>query len=346
MDGLYSEIKILIKTGGKKMKRLTSWIVLCLCISASHIAYAHPGKTDSQGGHHNGSNYHFHHGQPAHYHTNGVCEYDNVWKYNEPWGGSGEYKGYKYKEPEPKKPEPVRIKLEGFERNISYLSFIIVVIAYCFLFCSPCIIVFLFGTIMSFIAYCEENTCAALLEKYKTSENILEDSINKVVDINKKIQTVNSLVPKDTKIDSESLPKLKQSKGWGDKYTFYTSKSGRVLHSEKGCSGATIPVNIAEYINYDMSKILCKKCNPYKIIPDMEWYKTYKYNMRPLRKKSMLLREINSNKIQLIEISKECNRIKSRLISKKKKSELENLNLKYNQLAEIYRGIKSEKNYS
>ena len=130
-------------------------IFIFIYVSASHIAYAHPGRTDSQGGHHNGSNYHFHHGQPAHYHTNGVCEYDNVWKYNEPWGGSGEYKGYKYKEPEPKKPEPVRIKLEEFERNISYLSFFIVVIAYCFLFCSPWIIALFFKTLMCFISFCQ-----------------------------------------------------------------------------------------------------------------------------------------------------------------------------------------------
>ena len=40
--------------------------------------YAHPGNTDSQGGHYNRSTgeYHYHHGEPAHQHPNGVCPYD------------------------------------------------------------------------------------------------------------------------------------------------------------------------------------------------------------------------------------------------------------------------------
>lgn len=49
--------------------------VLALLTSA---ASAHPGQTDSQGGHydHSTGEYHFHHGYPAHQHTDGVCPYD------------------------------------------------------------------------------------------------------------------------------------------------------------------------------------------------------------------------------------------------------------------------------
>lgn len=41
-------------------------------------AYAHSGRTDSSGGHYNHSTgeYHYHHGYPAHQHTDGVCPYD------------------------------------------------------------------------------------------------------------------------------------------------------------------------------------------------------------------------------------------------------------------------------
>lgn len=40
--------------------------------------YAHPGRTDSRGGHYNRSTgeYHYHHGYPAHQHPDGVCPYD------------------------------------------------------------------------------------------------------------------------------------------------------------------------------------------------------------------------------------------------------------------------------
>ena len=40
--------------------------------------YAHPGKTDGAGGHydHQNGGYHYHHGYPAHSHTNGDCPYN------------------------------------------------------------------------------------------------------------------------------------------------------------------------------------------------------------------------------------------------------------------------------
>lgn len=41
-------------------------------------AQAHPGRTDSDGGHNDNINggYHYHHGEPAHQHYDGVCPYD------------------------------------------------------------------------------------------------------------------------------------------------------------------------------------------------------------------------------------------------------------------------------
>lgn len=53
---------------------------LMVSLSASVVVHAHTGGTDSQGGHYNHSTgeYHFHHGYPAHQHTNGVCPYDFV----------------------------------------------------------------------------------------------------------------------------------------------------------------------------------------------------------------------------------------------------------------------------
>lgn len=51
-------------------------IFLILCLNVS--AYAHGGKTDSNGGHTDSSTgeYHYHHGYPAHSHPGGVCPYD------------------------------------------------------------------------------------------------------------------------------------------------------------------------------------------------------------------------------------------------------------------------------
>lgn len=61
----------------KKILLLLTPIVFVFLLSLS--AFAHPGRTDSQGGHRDSSTgtYHFHHGYPAHQHTNGVCPYDH-----------------------------------------------------------------------------------------------------------------------------------------------------------------------------------------------------------------------------------------------------------------------------
>ena len=49
-------------------------IILGSCVAV----FAHPGKTDSNGGHfdHSTGEYHYHHGYPAHQHENGTCPYN------------------------------------------------------------------------------------------------------------------------------------------------------------------------------------------------------------------------------------------------------------------------------
>ena len=65
------------------MKKTFSGIsVVLLCLTMSFSTFAHSGRTDAQGGHHDYKNasglgsYHYHHGYPAHLHTNGICPYD------------------------------------------------------------------------------------------------------------------------------------------------------------------------------------------------------------------------------------------------------------------------------
>ena len=60
-----------------RVLRRIALIIVSFCLLIS-VAIAHPGNTDSQGGHTDKSSgeYHYHHGYPAHYHTNGVCPYD------------------------------------------------------------------------------------------------------------------------------------------------------------------------------------------------------------------------------------------------------------------------------
>ena len=59
------------------MKKLQPFVALLFAavLLLSVVAFAHPGNTDSKGGHHDGSSYHYHHGYPPHQHING-CPYD------------------------------------------------------------------------------------------------------------------------------------------------------------------------------------------------------------------------------------------------------------------------------
>lgn len=60
------------------MKKTLSTLVIFLLIFPTFHVIAHPGNTDSKGGHYNRStgDYHYHHGYPEHEHNNGVCPYE------------------------------------------------------------------------------------------------------------------------------------------------------------------------------------------------------------------------------------------------------------------------------
>lgn len=53
-------------------------LIIFLIFNLTITAFAHSGRTDSSGGHYDSStgSYHYHHGYPAHQHTNGECPYD------------------------------------------------------------------------------------------------------------------------------------------------------------------------------------------------------------------------------------------------------------------------------
>ena len=53
------------------MRFLKLLLITAICLGVSVCAFAHPGKTDSNGGHtnHSTGEYHYHHGYPAHQHS-------------------------------------------------------------------------------------------------------------------------------------------------------------------------------------------------------------------------------------------------------------------------------------
>lgn len=62
------------------MKKILLFVLtLLLVILSAFSTFAHPGRTDSSGGHYDNSagEYHYHHGYSAHQHENGECPYDS-----------------------------------------------------------------------------------------------------------------------------------------------------------------------------------------------------------------------------------------------------------------------------
>lgn len=65
-------------------KFITLVLIVILIATIPVLTFAHPGRTDSSGGHHDYSNasglgsYHYHHGYGPHLHDGGVCPYDNT----------------------------------------------------------------------------------------------------------------------------------------------------------------------------------------------------------------------------------------------------------------------------
>lgn len=105
--------------------RKTSAYILLFFVLINCICYAHPGKTDKNGGHYvsGTGEYHYHHGYPAHYHTGGVCPYDFEDKTDhsnkEQTSSSGSYGKSYYKVPDNSKTKTDVISSEEKEKTIT-----------------------------------------------------------------------------------------------------------------------------------------------------------------------------------------------------------------------------------
>lgn len=62
----------------RKILSLILTLIMSVLLLLPSLALGHSGRTDSSGGHNDrkyGTGYHYHHGYPAHQHTNGICPY-------------------------------------------------------------------------------------------------------------------------------------------------------------------------------------------------------------------------------------------------------------------------------
>lgn len=111
------------------MRLLKLLIVFAVCLSLSVVAFAHSGRTDSNGGHtdHSSGEYHYHHGYPAHQHSDvdGDGILDCPYSFNDKTESSGN------KTESPKKTESKKeTKTIGY--YVAIFALLFVVGCYCF----------------------------------------------------------------------------------------------------------------------------------------------------------------------------------------------------------------------
>lgn len=79
------------------MRLLKLLVTISICLGLSFVALAHPGRTDSNGGHidHSTGQYHYHHGYPAHQHLDmdGDGFLDCPYKFDDKTGSSSHESG-------------------------------------------------------------------------------------------------------------------------------------------------------------------------------------------------------------------------------------------------------------
>ena len=215
------------------------------------FASAHPGRTDSRGGHHDYGNvsglgdYHYHHGYPAHLHTDGVCPYDFDDKTGQNSGSSSS--SHSESDPAPSKED------EPEDSGLTVFLFL--------LGCGVCALV-CFWAYLALSWRREAKKYEAEREKYlslyggKTVEELARMAG----------------MPDGVEIGEDDLPKDAGRNGWGPCFTFYIAPSGKAFHEVCGCNRAAVhPIHAANI----QGRSPCALCCPQ--MPDLSWYWAYKH---------------------------------------------------------------------
>lgn len=79
------------------------------------------------------------------------------------------------------------------------------------------------------------------------------------------------LVPSDTEIGRDGLPKEKGAVRWGEKYTVYASHTGSCYHRQSCSTLSTTPIHSCLVKKYNLRP--CGKCLPQ--LPDLKWFAEY-----------------------------------------------------------------------
>lgn len=286
------------------MKRRAIWVLVLALVAALIMpASAHPGRTDSNGGHWNRSTgeYHYHHGYPEHQHYNGECPYDFDDKTGQSSGSSsGGGGGGSYVKPKPTptptpkptpKPTPTPTPEPSFwQKNRTSISAAFGIGAAITSLWLVYITISIYKDVKKRKLQEElraKREAARLLEEQREAElqeririakaqeeaRRFEEERTKVIELyggEKALEAAG--VPDHITFDSEGRPIVKGQQGWGPAFTVYITSGGKSFHITKGCSGAHIEAHV-----FDVSgRVPCQRCaKGYKLPSKPKWYLAY-----------------------------------------------------------------------
>ena len=244
------------------MKRLCVFI-LVFCLGSS-FALAHPGRTDSNGGHWDRSTgeYHYHDGSSA-----GKNRESNSYSYTYstplPWQEIERYSSYSTQTE-----KPVAVKKAKTDDLGSIIEFIVCV-------------VFLGGFVaIKVYTWVDDRKVSKEIEARREEQRQLQEIEDNRLRAFYQSHSLRDLsnMPKNTEIGNDGLPKIIGSVKWGAYYTRYSSSKGTRFHSSE-CRHGILPYHVL----HCKGKSPCSVCNP-EPIPDLSWYDLYKNHLQECKR--------------------------------------------------------------
>ena len=240
---------------------MKKWIIAVICIGMLFLfptdAFAHSGRTDGNGGHHDGSDYHYHHGYPAHDHWDmdgdGIkdCPYNFVDKTGQNSGTSSSNKKPAVNNTTSNTTIPSTSKTSDSSNDVHPLLWIAVGI-------------FLSWVIYSFIQFRRK-------EKEEEKKVLaIQESNQKVL---QSLNCENISIPKGVVLLPDGTPirgYTSSSRPYGD-YTVYISPKGTRYHTSYRCCPNGTPTHLFKIPKHLLPCRNCASNMQYKqIVPG--WY--------------------------------------------------------------------------
>jgi hypothetical protein len=275
---------------------------MVLCSLTWIIAFAHPGRTDSNGGHwvktegwgYEVGTYHYHDGSSAGQSSS-----------------SSSFSSSKSKSAYSSSNKTLEHKSNTFPEKAED-SIVLKII--------PFIIVGFYALPFIYnICLCLEDFVLSklpfnILNKYERELLPLKSEQEKLRGLtNHSEKYVNSLVPDDCIIDEKGLPKDKVDDTlkyfYEGKYTLYISTYGKKVHRRCSCHGAYWGVSAYNYYDEkDFKNMLCGRCAKNYELPPFEWYDTYLEAINSNKKYEELKNDIKKHISEINSLEKKLNK--------------------------------------